>query len=383
MTIRTYIDVHVIQALPPSNVNRDDNGTPKQAVYGGVRRARVSSQAWKRATRLGFADYTDLPTDFTENRATRTKRIAAVLQEKLVARAGITMDQAQRLSAEILHPLGIKANQKAGKEHETSYLLFFGTQQVESIVDLVAAQVPELISLTDKELTDALKQLDVKAALQTGHPLDVALFGRMVADQADLNVDAAVQVAHAISTHAVDIEFDYFTAVDDENLAGETGAGMIGTVEFNSSTLYRYATIGLHQLSRNLLDEEASVQAVRAFVASFVRSVPSGHQNSFAHQTLPSAVVVSVRGDQPINLVTAFEEPVSSETGTVSSSTDRLAKELDNVSTQWALTPLHTLATYSDQAGKGFQTAFPESTPFPVLLDELAKLTAQRLSAEA
>ena len=110
----------------------------------------------------------------------------------------------------------------------------------------------------------------------------------MVADIPDLNVDAATQVAHALSTHATELEFDYFTAVDDENEKEETGAGMIGTIGFNSATLYRYATVGLHQLMENLPDADAALDAVGLFVSSFARSMPTGYANSFAHRTLPS-----------------------------------------------------------------------------------------------
>lgn len=144
-----------------------------------------------------------------------------------------------------------------------------------------------------------------KAALSRDHSVDVALFGRMVADDANLNVDAACQVAHAISTHAVATEFDYYTAVDDQNPAEETGAGMIGTIEFDSATLYRYATINVPALLRSLGDTEATAQAVEAFVRSFATSMPTGKQNTFANRTAPDAVVVMVRPDRPVNLVGA------------------------------------------------------------------------------
>jgi CRISPR system Cascade subunit CasC len=135
----------------------------------------------------------------------------------------------------------------------------------------------------------------------------------MVADDADLNVDASVQVAHALSTHAAEIEQDYFTAVDDKNIgSNETGAGMIGTVEFNAATLYRYATVNVDLLRKNLAgDNEATARAVEAFVRGFVLSMPTGKQNTFANRTVPDGVIIAVRDDQPINLVGAFEEPVT------------------------------------------------------------------------
>ena len=140
--------------------------------------------------------------------------------------------------------------------------------------------------------------------------MDLALFGRMVADAPDLNVDASAQVAHAISVHPVDNEFDYFTAVDDKAPEDNAGAGMIGTVEFNSSTLYRYATVNVDELHKGLGEVAATSAAVAAFVRSFITSMPTGKQNTFANRTLPEAVVVSIRDKQSVNLAGAFEEAI-------------------------------------------------------------------------
>ena len=120
--------------------------------------------------------------------------------------------------------------------------MFIGDSQLDALVDLVADHAAELAALDDEPLQKQVRELPTAEVLAHGHPLDVALFGRMVADLPMLNVDAATQVAHAISTHPVTIEFDYFTAVDDAKKREESvGAGMIGTVEFNSATLYRFA----------------------------------------------------------------------------------------------------------------------------------------------
>jgi CRISPR system Cascade subunit CasC len=162
----------------------------------------------------------------------------------------------------------------------------------------------------------------------------------MVADAADFNVDAAVQVAHAISVHRVDNESDYYTAVDDENTEEETGAGMIGTVDFNSATLYRYAALGVHQLAANLgqglrEDEprtEPVRRAVEAFVHSFVASLPTGKINTFGHHTLPDAVIVKLRTTRPISFVAAFEDPVSGyQGGHVREACDRLAAYIPDI----------------------------------------------------
>lgn len=371
MTDRLYIDVHILQTVPPANLNRDDNGNPKEAHFGGKRRSRVSSQAWKRATRLHFAGRVA-----EQDLATRTKRIAGELAKRLQARTSIGEEGAQRLAGALLRPMGISAGKKAG---DTAYLLFFARRQLEGIVDLVSGRAAELAALDDKALEEAVKDLPVREELQKGHTADVALFGRMVADIPGMNVDAATQVAHAISTHAVELEFDYYTAVDDENTEEETGAGMIGTIGFNSATLYRYATVGLHQLAENLGEDKAAVDAVDLFVDSFARSMPTGYGNSFAHRTRPNLVAVVVRADQPVNLVGAFENPVPPGAGIVGESALRLAGEYRTATTQWGDQPLfvavcHTLAGQDDSLTE----AFGANRTFPQLLDALrAALTAQ------
>ena len=143
-------------------------------------------------------------------------------------------------------------------------------------------------------------------ALKAAPSMDMALFGRMVADDPSLNYDAAAQVAHSISTHAVQNEYDYFTAVDDCQAEDNAGAGHLGTVEYNSSTLYRYATVNVMELAGQLGAAQAA-ETVRAFGEAFLFSMPTGKQNTFANRTLPDAVYVTLREDQPVNLCGAFE----------------------------------------------------------------------------
>jgi CRISPR system Cascade subunit CasC len=376
VTTRTYVDIHILQTVPPSNLNRDDAGSPKQAIYGGARRARVSSQAWKRATRKAFGE---------EPQATRTKRIAGLLAKRLAERTGLDVDQASRIAAHVLTPLEIKPGKK---DQETAYLLFFGLAQLERLVDLVADRASELSTMDDGALADAVAGLPVKKVLGEGHPLDVALFGRMVADIPGLNVDAATQVAHALSTHAVEIEFDYYTAVDegkDRREGDDAGAGMIGTVEFNSATFYRYATVGLHQLLTNLDgDLEATVDALGTFLDAFTRSMPTGHGNSFAHRTLPGLVSVVVRDDQPVNLVSAFENPVRPKNGIAAESASRLVAEMQLTAQTWGLTPLRVASAYSPPAEpvaaeRAMQMLGPPM-PFADLTASVVETARQRLA---
>jgi CRISPR system Cascade subunit CasC len=294
---RTILDVHVLQTVPPSNLNRDDTGSPKTAIYGGVRRARVSSQAWKRAVRLAFEKHLD-----DSQLGERTKRVGEAIAARITTIAPDLAEQKSTLATGVLKAAGlIKKEPKTG-DAESEYLLFLSHRQQHNLAN-------EAVNAARAGQSPDAKT--AKALANTDHSVDIAMFGRMVADVTDINVDAAVQVAHAISVHAVDNEFDYYTAVDDrKHDAQETGAGMIGTVEFNSSTLYRYATVDVDLLHETLGDAAATRKAVEAFLLAFTTSMPTGKRNTFANGTRPDAVMVRLRDNQPINLVGAFEEPV-------------------------------------------------------------------------
>jgi len=303
----TVLDLHVLQTVPPSNLNRDDTGSPKTAVYGGVRRARVSSQAWKRAMRQAFNGLLD-----ADDLGDRTKRVVELVAAEIAAKAPELTEQSVALAEGLWVALKVKvAGPKSKKGEDTEapqagYLLFLSRHQVRNLAALVI------------QTTRAGGVLDAKEARRradTEHSIDIALFGRMVAEMTDINVDACAQVAHALSVHAVDNEFDYFTAVDDRAPEDNAGAGMIGTVEFNSSTLYRYATLHVDALRAALGDDAVTERAVAAFVTAFITSMPTGKQNTFANRTLPDAVLAQLRTTQPVNLVGAFETPVEATPG--------------------------------------------------------------------
>ncbi|WP_327389399.1 type I-E CRISPR-associated protein Cas7/Cse4/CasC [Streptomyces microflavus] len=347
MTTRIYIDVHALQTVPPSNLNRDDTGAPKSAVYGGVPRARVSSQAWKRATRAYFSDEHLLePSEL----GVRTKKVAEVLAERISALdpAIERADALQTAAVVIENATGSKIevpkrNADAAKDSEeqpppqSKYLMFLSARQLDSLAALAVEGAPDIKGY----FKDKAHKARAKEIADTRHSVDIALFGRMVADSADINVDAAVQVAHAISVHRVENESDYYTAVDDRNTDAEPGAGMIGTVDFNSATLYRYAALGVHQLADNLgqgLREDEPVttpvrRAVEAFVHGFVASLPTGKINTFGHHTLPDAVIVKLRTTRPISFVAAFEEPVRADqtSGHVKEASARLAEYIPDI----------------------------------------------------
>ncbi|QQM67860.1 type I-E CRISPR-associated protein Cas7/Cse4/CasC [Actinomyces weissii] len=330
----TYVDIHLIQSLPPSCVNRDDSGSPKSAVYGGVRRLRVSSQSWKRATRLYFNDLLD-----ASQVGVRTKRVAELLAQRIAADAPELADSASDLAQEVFKAAKIKLSAPRGKEKgqpESGYLLFLSTSQVARLSALAVAATRAGEKLDPKE---------VKKIFKEAHAVDIALFGRMVADDTDLNVDAACQVAHAVSTHAAENEYDFFTAVDDEKSRSaeeDAGAGMMGTVEFSSATMYRYATVNLDMLVENLGSSQAALRALEVFVKGFCLSMPTGKQNTFANHTVPELVLVSVRDDQPVSLAGAFEEAVPNNLsqGYVRRSVEALAEHKQSIEQAYGLKPL-------------------------------------------
>jgi CRISPR system Cascade subunit CasC len=334
---RTLIDIHILQTVPPSNLNRDDTGSPKTAIYGGVRRSRVSSQAWKRAAREAFKSYLD-----ESELGTRTKRVVDLLAEEIVDQAPELEERASELASSTFETIGIKLEKpKKDATLQSQYLLFLSRRQIQNL----ASAAIEAAGADD--VKKALRAAKVKDLANRDHSVDIALFGRMVADQNDINVDAAAQVAHAISVHSVETEFDYYTAVDDRLDDDETGAGMIGTVEFNSATLYRYAAVDVNRLADNLGDALATRRAVEAFLQAFVRSMPSGKQNSFAHRTLPEAVVVVVRESQPINLVGAFEKPIREleRKGRVKRAAEELCNEAQEIERAYGEKPISSWVT--------------------------------------
>lgn len=372
---RTIIDIHILQTVPPSNVNRDDTGSPKTAIFGGVRRARVSSQAWKRATRTAFQASVD-PAEV----GVRTRKIVQLLADEIESQASDLADRARELAvATLKEGVGIEVKPpKKDAVEEAGYLMFLSRRQV---INLAAAAVEA--SKSD-DVVKALKAANVKALADRDHAIAISLFGRMVADQADLNVDAAAQVAHAISVHGVETEFDYFTAVDDRNPEGETGAGMIGTVEFNSSTLYRYANVDVNRLADNLGDPAATKRALELFVSSFVRSMPTGKQNTFANRTLPEAVVVQVRDTQPINLVGAFESPIreSEMIGRVKGAADALREEAREVERAYGEKPIASWVTRIGPDTASLDD-LGENLPFDDLVSRIGDLVEARIGAQA
>lgn len=353
-TKRLYVDFHVLQTVPPSCVNRDDTGSPKTAVYGGATRARVSSQAWKHAIREMFKDEYMLN---AEDIGSRTKKIADVVEKQIKLLAPDA--DAAKLAKKVVKNTGFKVDEKSG-EDKLKTLFFLSEAQAKALAELAIA--------------DCNDPKQYKDALGTAPSVDMALFGRMVADAPSLNYDAAAQVAHSISTHAVQNEYDYFTAVDDCQAEDNAGAGHLGTVEYNSSTLYRYATVNVMELAGQLGAAQAA-ETVRAFGEAFLFSMPTGKQNTFANRTLPDAVYVTLREDQPVNLCGAFERAVPrSAQGYAAPSKAALAQYAQQMYSSFAEAPAQSFTV-----GSGLEVLAPAQTA-KAMLDALEKAVRDALA---
>ncbi len=340
------VELHLLQNFPPHNLNRDETGTPKDCEFGGERRARISSQCFKRAIRTSpvFAGTLD------EQIGIRTKRSSESVAEILQEEHGRDPHAARALGEAALSQLISDVDEK-GKTNVLYYVSHDELNDLARRVDEAASEVDEdnlneaadayrskHIGNDDSDEVDLEKareplEVALKGTLKDfvkenkgwARSVDVALFGRMLAEEPDLNLDAACQVAHALSTNRVAMEFDFFTAVDDLNPDAETGAGMIGSTGFNSSCFYRYMLVDVDHLAKNLSPEEKATDAsrqraldgTRAFLRAAIAALPTGKQNSFAAQARPALALAVARPDRsmPMSLVNAFEASAAPRDG--------------------------------------------------------------------
>ena len=331
-----FIDVHIVQTVPFSNLNRDDTGTPKTVLYGGATRARVSSQSWKRATRNRLEEALGSAKTY------RTRNPHDRLAELVVA-AGVDPDKANRVAQWTFASLGT-----ATKDGADNVILFVAESELEALRDVYLGDRAGIDALLPSDDTPSTKKgkgdkksksenhpviKQLLGCLTVARPTSVALFGRMLASSPEINVDAAVQVAHAFSVHPVEVEIDYFTAAEDLPTADDlTGGAHIGYSEFVAATLYRYATVDVRELLTNIGGDTAAARELAALVlSSFALSLPTGKNNVTAPHTVPAAVAVTVRADRPVSYAAAFEKPVLSRTGHAADALDRLAKHASQV----------------------------------------------------
>jgi len=310
------VELHMLQNFAPSNLNRDDTGAPKDCDFGGYRRARISSQAIKRAMRKSgvFARYLD------DSASVRTRRLIVELAERIDEQSPASAATIKVVS-EVFAAGGIeRPSQKKGDDEiekdTTRILIHLNASGIDAMEREFRSRWTELTAGSSDSKSSAVAVLGTIVAEAVTAP-DIALFGRMIEiDQRkpfgklQLGIDAASQVAHAISTNRVNAEFDFFTAVDDLLPKGKLGAGMMDVTGFNSSCFYRYANVDLVQLTENLKDNDLVDPTLEAFLWASVAAIPTGKQNSFAAQNPPSFVLAVVRDAGMWSLANAFVNPV-------------------------------------------------------------------------
>lgn len=319
----TTLRVSFIKTVAASNLNRDDTGAPKHQTFGGTERARLSSQCIKSATRKHMGE------KVAKYPLTGIRTLSA--PELIVDRA-IELDaSADRSSVRELVKvaLGVKEPKKSTDGLKTAALFSITRPQITTAAKVV---LDELSKSNDGKMSEKdvkmvagpLKKL-VNQALNEERAADQGLFGRFYASDQALTIDAASQVAHALGTCPMPEGSDYFTGRDelgginkrdytDESEGTEdagNGAGHVGIKEFTSGPLYFYGTVDVESL-RDVLDGDTdlTINAVVEFVDSFVRSLPTGSQNSYAAHPMPTTVLVEIADNGGgVSLAAAFERP--------------------------------------------------------------------------
>ena len=283
-----HFEFHILQSFPVTCLNRDDVGAPKTAMVGGSLRARVSSQCWKRSVRLAMHD-------LGVTYGTRTKLISPLIANACLA-LGATSDQAKACGDKVEAVFIKKSSQGKGKANKgastpqeeddsddsddsasekSDTLLFFSPGDISALAKTFQKHDfdPEKALPNSKNQAKAIT--DILGESNGTDAVDIALFGRMFAQAPPLNVEAAASFAHALSTHKVANEVEFFTAIDD--CATDPGAAHMGSLEFNSATYYRYVSLDLGQLFQNLAGQHLP-ETIEAFVKALFVAVPAARQ---------------------------------------------------------------------------------------------------------
>jgi len=366
------IEIHMLKNYPPTNLNRDDTGSPKTCYFGGVQRGRISSQCLKRSWRKSQI----LQEMMKSSPGIRTRKLPELVAEEL-RKKGIGEDFIKAASRK-LSGFGNKDGKENKDGDYTAQIVFYSPEDILAVTALVEEEIKKISDLKEFEKISAKEWQDklAKAAIRP-ITLDIALFGRMVTSDAFADVEAAMQVAHAISTNRVSMESDFFTAVDDLISGGsnaDLGAGMMGDVDFNSCCYYIYAAIDVDQLKENLrYSPDVAVivnDAVAVLVETMAYSNPSGKQNTFAGNVLPEAVLVECKNRKiAASYVNAFVKPAApfGNTDLVENSIEKLSNEVCAFVKDYALDVTQRLwfckSTYSitlDGVERTLCKSFPE-----------------------
>ena len=342
-----HLDLHILQSVPVTCLNRDDLGSPKTAFFGGVQRARVSSQSWKRAIR----EYAHEISPYFEGK--RSRLIVEPLKEELI-KLGNNEQQSLKWAKEIA---GSLATLDSENEYKVKTIYFTSPAEIASLAkeyDSISKEKGDIPS-DSKKYKEKAKARTKAAAKNLNSNIykdaaDLALFGRMVASDHSLTIEGAAMFNHPISTHKVDNELDFFAAVDEWQKGEDSGAGMTGTLEFNSSVYYRFAALNLNLLADKehlaCLTPDERKEVVSTFIQATLEAVPgmtssnSGRKNSMNGYTRPSYVLGIVREKgHPIQFVNAFEEPLwaGAGRGIMKASIEKLKEEEKQQNKTWHL----------------------------------------------
>jgi CRISPR system Cascade subunit CasC len=345
------IELHILQSFPVSCLNRDDLGAPKSATFGGVTRARISSQCLKRAIRLHAKEL--CPELFAGERSKLIVHPIADAAQK----HGAPREKADELSKKFCDELAT-FDEKALKDKgilKVKTLMFLSPRERDEIGQELARILGE--SKDAKSLDKKIKSAAAKVQeAKLKDAADIALFGRMVATDQSLTVEGAAMFSHALSTHRADNDIDFYTAVDDRQAEDPTigeedraGSGMMGTLEFTSGVYYRYVGLNLGMLwDKDHLEALASEdrrRVVDAFLRASIVAVPGARKNSMNAHTLPSFVLGLVKEKaQPLQLINAFEKPVSSKNGLIDASVAALGEHHEQSKKTWGIQPVLEIA---------------------------------------
>lgn len=315
-----FIQLHVLTSYPPSNLNRDDTGRPKTAVVGDSTRLRISSQSLKRAWRTSDVFEAALKGHI----GTRTKEMGIRVFDQLI-QDGVPEKSAREWSRSIASQFGkLKSDKKTANNEDlhVEQLVHFSPEEGKAIADLVA----RLVSSNTAPGEEDLKLLRAQESA-----VDIAMFGRMLANTPKFNTEAAVQVAHAITVHKAAVEDDYYTAVDDLN-RGDTdrGAAHIGETGFGAGVFYLYVCIDRELLQKNLGGDDALTRkSLDALINAITKVSPTGKQNSFASRAYAGFVLAEKGNQQPRSLAQAFLRPVTPDTKQGENTLTRAIAELN------------------------------------------------------
>jgi CRISPR system Cascade subunit CasC len=326
----SLIQFHILRNYAPSSLNRDEMGAPKTALFAGVLRGRISSQCLKRAWRSSEA-FKEL-----DSFGLRTKYLPELVADRVKELSDTDTYNFALKAKKVIASLGkSKKTKKKDEDKEkadekwdkTKQLMVFSKEDIDAVAYAVINAKGNI-----EKLKEEIKQLDPIRPIT----LDIALFGRMVTDNMFADVEASMQVAHALSVNRVNQESDYFTAVDDlSHVFGEdAGAAHLDENDYNSCCYYQYAVLDVEQLKENLKNsheaQEKLPQLLNALIDAIIYASPSGKQNSFAAHSLPTVVCLEMKDKKiPISYINAFEEPITHNYSVESSK--RLAEEIDKI----------------------------------------------------